>query len=46
MGDLESAQRQLRQAQQILPAGSAERQVVNERLDDITRLRQQQQQQR
>ncbi len=37
MGDLESAQRQLRQAQDILPAGSAERQVVNERLGDITR---------
>lgn len=35
MGDLESAQRQLRQAQEKLPAGSAERQVVNERLSDI-----------
>ncbi|MGM0953220.1 MAG: M48 family metalloprotease [Pseudomonadota bacterium] len=37
MGDLKSAQRQLRQAQEILPTGSAERQVVNERLGDITR---------
>jgi hypothetical protein len=36
MGDLQSAQRQLRQAQEKLPAGSAERQVVNERLNDIT----------
>jgi predicted Zn-dependent protease len=36
MGDLKSAQRQLRQAQEILPTGSAERQVVNERLGDIT----------
>lgn len=35
MGDLQSAQRQLRQAQEKLPAGSAERQVVNERLNDI-----------
>lgn len=43
MGDLESARRQLRQAQEILPAGSAERQVVNERLEEVTRLRQQQQ---
>jgi predicted Zn-dependent protease len=34
-GDLQSAQRQLRQAQEKLPAGSAERQVVNERLNDI-----------
>lgn len=37
MGDLKSAQRQLRQAQEILQTGSAERQVVNERLGDITR---------
>ena len=36
MGDLQSAQRQLRQAQEILPSGSAERQVVNERLGDIS----------
>jgi len=35
MGDLESAQRQLRQAQEILPAGATERQVVNERLSEI-----------
>ncbi|WP_372965428.1 M48 family metalloprotease [Marinobacter sp.] len=35
MGNLRSAQRQLRQAQEKLPAGSAERQVVNERLSDI-----------
>lgn len=40
MGDLEAAQRQLRQAQEKLPAGSAERQVVSERLAEITnRLR-------
>ncbi|MBZ2167822.1 M48 family metalloprotease [Marinobacter sp. F4216] len=37
MGDLESAQRQLRQAQEKLPAGSPERQIVTERLADITR---------
>ncbi|KXS48314.1 MAG: hypothetical protein AWU57_5280, partial [Marinobacter sp. T13-3] len=37
MGDLESARRQLRQAQDILPEGSTERQVVNERLGDLTR---------
>ncbi|GGE61222.1 putative beta-barrel assembly-enhancing protease [Streptosporangium jomthongense] len=36
MGDLESAQRQLRQAQEKLPAGSAQRQVVSERLAEIT----------
>ncbi|WP_417538444.1 M48 family metalloprotease [Marinobacter sp.] len=36
MGDLESAQRQLRQAQEKLPAGSAQRQVVGERLAEIT----------
>lgn len=36
MGDLRSAQRQLRQAQEKLPAGSAERQVVDERLSEIT----------
>ena len=36
MGDLESAQRQLRQAQEKLPAGSAQRQVVSERLSEIT----------
>lgn len=35
MGDLRSAQRQLRQAQEILPAGSAERQVISERLGNI-----------
>ncbi len=35
MGDFRSAQRQLRQAQEKLPAGSTERQVVNERLGDI-----------
>lgn len=34
-GDYRSAQRQLRQAQEKLPAGSAERQVVSERLSDI-----------
>lgn len=37
MGNLESAQRQLRQAQEKLPAGSPERQIVTERLADITR---------
>src|SRR5690554_2830370 len=36
MGNLESAQRQLRQAQEKLPAGSAQRQVVSERLGEIT----------
>lgn len=36
MGDLQSAQRQLRQAQEKLPAGSPERQVVTERLNDIS----------
>ncbi|WP_100639729.1 M48 family metalloprotease [Marinobacter salexigens] len=36
MGDLQSAQRQLRQAQEKLPAGSAQRQVVSERLGEIT----------
>ncbi|MBY6031977.1 M48 family metalloprotease [Marinobacter daepoensis] len=36
MGDLKSAQRQLRQAQEKLPAGSAERQVVSERLGELT----------
>ncbi|MBW0146490.1 M48 family metalloprotease [Marinobacter arenosus] len=36
MGDLESAQRQLRQAQEKLPAGSPQRQVVTERLAEIT----------
>lgn len=40
IGDLESSQRQLRQAQEKLPAGSAQRQVVSERLSEITsRLR-------
>ncbi|WP_323750729.1 M48 family metalloprotease [Marinobacter sp.] len=34
-GDYRSAQRQLRQAQEKLPAGSAERQVVSERLSEI-----------
>ncbi|KEF32191.1 Exported zinc metalloprotease YfgC precursor [Marinobacter nitratireducens] len=37
MGDLESAQRQLRQAQEKLPAGSTERQVVTERLAELSR---------
>ncbi len=37
MGDLESAQRQLRQAQEKLPAGSPQRQIVTERLAEITR---------
>lgn len=36
MGDLESAQRQLRQAQEKLPAGSPQRQIVTERLAEIT----------
>ncbi|GBO89313.1 M48 family metalloprotease [Marinobacter salsuginis] len=36
MGDLESAQRQLRQAQEKLPAGAPQRQVVTERLAEIT----------
>jgi len=36
MGNLESAQRQLRQAQEKLPAGSAQRQIVSERLAEIT----------
>ncbi|WP_228340026.1 M48 family metalloprotease [Marinobacter sp. F3R08] len=35
MGDLESAQRQLRQAQEKLPAGAPQRQVVTERLAEI-----------
>ncbi len=35
-GDLEAAQRQLRQAQEKLPAGSPQRQVVTERLAEIT----------
>lgn len=40
MGNLASAQRQLRQAQEKLPAGSTQRQVVSERLSEITsRLR-------
>lgn len=37
MGDFESAQRQLRQAQEKLPAGSTERQVVTERLAEFSR---------
>lgn len=37
MGDLRSAQRQLRQAQERLPAGSAERQVVSERLVELSK---------
>ncbi|EMP55624.1 peptidase M48, Ste24p [Marinobacter santoriniensis NKSG1] len=37
MGDLESAQRQLRQAQEKLPAGSPQRQAVTERLAEISR---------
>ncbi|WP_228289268.1 M48 family metalloprotease [Marinobacter salinisoli] len=37
MGDLEAAQRQLRQAQEKLSAGSPERQIVTERLAEITR---------
>lgn len=36
MGNFEAAQRQLRQAQQKLPAGSPQRQVVTERLAEIT----------
>ncbi|AFP31242.1 M48 family metalloprotease [Marinobacter sp. BSs20148] len=36
MGDLESAQRQLRQAQEKLTAGSPMRQIVTERLSAIT----------
>lgn len=36
MGDLEAAQRQLRQAQEKLPAGAPMRQVVTERLAEIT----------
>ncbi|PHQ26409.1 peptidase M48 [Marinobacter guineae] len=36
MGDLESAQRQLRQAQEKLPAGAPQRQIVTERLAEIT----------
>lgn len=42
MGDLESALRQLRQAQERLPAGAPLRQVVTERLSQVsTRLNQQ-----
>lgn len=42
MGDLESAQRQLRQAQERLPAGAPLRQVVTERLSQVSaRLNQQ-----
>ncbi|KMQ74676.1 M48 family metalloprotease [Marinobacter subterrani] len=36
MGDLEAAQRQLRQAQEKLPAGTPQRQIVTERLAEIT----------
>ena len=36
MGDLESAERQLRQAQEKLPAGAPQRQIVTERLAEIT----------
>lgn len=36
MGDLEAAQRQLRQAQEKLPAGAPMRQIVTERLTEIT----------
>ncbi|MEX2474872.1 M48 family metalloprotease [Marinobacter sp.] len=36
MGDLEAAQRQLRQAQEKLPAGAPMRQIVTERLAEIT----------
>ncbi|KRW82473.1 M48 family metalloprotease [Marinobacter sp. P4B1] len=35
MGDWRAAQRQLRQAQELLPAGSTERQVINQRLGEI-----------
>ena len=35
MGDWRSAQRHLRQAQELLAAGSTERQVINQRLGDI-----------
>jgi len=42
MGDLESAQRQLRQAQEKLPAGAPLRQVITERLSQVSqRLNQQ-----
>lgn len=42
MGDLESAERQLRQAQERLPAGAPLRQVVTERLSQVSaRLNQQ-----
>ncbi|MBL3556652.1 M48 family metalloprotease [Marinobacter denitrificans] len=42
MGDLEAAQRQLRQAQERLPAGAPLRQVVTERLSQVSaRLNQQ-----
>lgn len=36
MGDLEAAQRQLRQAQEKLPAGAPMRQVVTERLSQVS----------
>lgn len=36
MGNLEAAERQLRQAQEKLPAGSPQRQIVSERLAEIT----------
>lgn len=36
MGNLEAAQRQLRQAQEKLPAGAPMRQIVTERLTEIT----------
>jgi predicted Zn-dependent protease len=36
MGDLEAAQRQLRQAQERLPAGAPLRQIVTERLSQVS----------
>ena len=36
MGDLEAAQRQLRQAQEKLPAGAPLRQIVTERLSQVS----------
>ncbi len=36
MGDLEAAQRQFRQAQERLPAGAPLRQIVTERLSQVS----------
>ncbi|WP_336366722.1 M48 family metalloprotease [Marinobacter sp. C2H3] len=44
MGDLEAAERQLRQAQEKLPQGSPQRQAVTERLAELARQRHLQQQ--